>query len=188
MNQLRQLRRAWRWPGAALVVGAIIVALAGGFETYQPPRSDTEVGQWITLTRWKVRIDGCEARAGDPEQYTSNQIAIRMRVVNTWTETQTGINSQTVAIELPTGEQIGPGFVTFTLTDTERSGGFDPGLEREAVLVGTPEQTPDWSDEQLVRVRLASERISNGFAVANNWEGVAQVASVELPCPVRSES
>lgn len=186
MTQLRRLTRAWRWPGAALLAVVVLIAALGGFERYHYPDNDTEVGQWVTLSRWKVRIDSCDLVTAEDGSYLGPHATIRLRAINTWHTSQLSINPDTVHITLPSGDRFGVGDQWFTFADAERSGRFDPGFERPATIVMLVDEGVSWGPSELVTIRLATEEFVPGFA-SDRWLGIEQAAAIQLPCPLRTD-
>lgn len=186
MTTFRKLVRTLRWPALTLLVVIVVITALGGFDKYSPPDNDTAVGEWVTLTRWDLRVDSCEAINIEDDTFSNPQVIIHLDVVNTWTQSQIGLNWDAVIIELPSGEEFGLSRGTFYFADAENSGRFDPGFERPALLTMRPEQPINWDDHSRVRIRLATEEEVSGFVTTNRWVGIEQAAAIEVVCPVRT--
>ncbi len=165
------------------VLGILVAGTgaAGGFEPAKSRVDAVDVGKWIELTRWNVRVDDCvvipDEDAGEPAD-----VLIGVTVVNTWTETQYGFGSHMVRITLPSGELFGARNETFSMRDTERMGDFDPGFERPAQIRAETADYP-WPDDTVV-IRFGSEVPRDGFILAGSWVTDVWRAEVNVECPV----
>lgn len=172
------------WLIAAIAVGLLTggIALAGGFEPAAPRPADTAVGEQINLTRWDVTVDGCQITPAD--QYRDQPLVqINLTVTNTWDASQASLNRAAVSIRMPNGERFGSSDEWFRMYDAERSGGFDPGFERPAVITMDLAE-PLWTDGAPVRLLLATERQRDGFILSGNWVADETAAVLDLDCPV----
>lgn len=171
------------------VLGLLIagVAAAGGFEPAKSaPGRDYAPGELIELTRWLVRVDGCEYEP--PVEGSSDEFGrarVKLTITNTWQQTQWGINPQTMTVELPNGETFGANGETLTFIDAETNGDFDPQFTRPAIATARL-KSPAWTSDGAVVVRLANERQSEGFLVSGGWIADFQVARIEVACPAVS--
>lgn len=181
MKFLHRLGRRLRtWLIALGVLGLLIgaVAAAGGFEPGRARVDQIPAGQWFELTRWRVRVDSCQAVA-DPEK---PKVIIELQVENTWTASQYAMNSQAMRVVLPNGERFGMRDEVISFSDAERGGDFDPGFERPARITLDPQQL--WDDDGQVRMEFATEKQRDGFVIGGSWVGDQLAAEVLLDCPV----
>lgn len=175
--------RGWLIAGAALGVGVGAIAAVGGFEAAAPLPVNARTGELIELARWDVTIIDCQILPQD-EYRSSAALEIFAEVTNTWHATQYDINQQIVSIRLPNGERFGAGAESFTMSDLERHGRFDPGFARPAVLTAYLAE-PLWSDPQApVSLVLGDEALRDSVILDSSWQSTGAVASLELHCPV----
>ena len=171
------------WLGAttvlALAIGAI--AIAGGFREAGPQPANAEVGELIELTRWNVKFTGCQIQP--PTEFSEfGKVEILFEATNTWHASQYAIAQNSMRIVMPNGERFGVDDEFFSMVDRERSGNFEPGFTRPALIRAELTQ-PLWDDpDALVRLVLGRESQTDSFLSEGSWYASSTAAILEMPC------
>lgn len=183
MAGMSRVVRSWAVALATLLAVAGAIGLAGGFMPGGDSAPDTEPGEWIELTRWDVRVDGCVMVVSDDG--APPDVLMRLTLVNRWDRSQSSINDASWQARIPNGEVFGAEGEYIHTRDAERDGWFDPGVERPAIARMT--LTEPWTGGDPILVRFARERLADGFVLADNWVAGRVTAEVEVSCPVGAD-
>lgn len=185
---MRSLRdRARPWVIALAVTAAVIGTLwaTGGLDraTANDARR-VAPGETIELTRWDLTVDACEVQLPAPDSFTTEaRLVLRGTSLNTWDETQFGLSSETVIIELPGGAKLGTGTDVHVIhRNTEMGGAFDPSIPTSSELVATFDPALWKADATEVLVRFASEYQRDGYLLAGTWVPNVETANLRIPC------
>lgn len=172
--------------GGILLAAVGVTGALGGFDEAPPRPADRQTGEWIELTRWDLRVDGCQ-RLMAAEADDSDKVLVDLTVVNTWHTSLSDYNRQAWRFEVPDGPTFGGDGGEWPLfRDTERSGYFDPGIERPA-LVTLDLEGRAWTDDRPLRLTLATERPADGMLIEGSWWGEDHAATLDLDCEIVQE-
>jgi hypothetical protein len=184
---VRTRRLALRWaPVVVAVVLVGLVAAAGGFARASgvgPRRFG--VGEAVQLRRWVVAVEGVDL-VDSTTDGTSLPPTLRVRLQVTWTglATTDSLGTGVVSVVVPDGPA--PGADVGEVGAGAYSGGFDPDVERPALLevvwpAGAQQSAVGRPAPASVQVVLSDERPAQNFLFADEWVATSPLGHVEVP-------